>query len=75
MPFYGLSDPNSCDKKNEGLFGKNGTVPSGDRFCCEKGLPSVLKQKEKWHLYGETERNRCIQTDPDGWMGILVYIK
>ena len=21
-----------------GLFGKNGTVPLGDRFCCEKDL-------------------------------------
>ena len=21
----------------EGLFGKNGTVPSGDRFCCGNG--------------------------------------
>jgi len=40
-------------------------VPSGDRFCCEKDVLSVLKRKEKGRLYGETERNRCIQTGPE----------
>ena len=44
------------------LFGKNGTVPFGDRSYCEKSVLSALKQKEKGHLYEGTERNRCVQT-------------
>ena len=28
-------------------------------------MTSVLKRKKKGHLYGETERNRCIQTGPN----------
>jgi len=51
------------DKKAKGLFGKNVTIPLGDHFCCENDL-SVLKRKEKGYLYGETERNRCIQAGP-----------
>jgi len=43
--------------KGQSLFGKNGTVALGDRFCCENDLLSVLKRKEKGHLYGRTERN------------------
>ena len=41
----------------KGLFGKNGTVPLGDRFCCENDLSSVLKRKEKVNLYDMGERN------------------
>jgi len=29
------------------LFSYNGSVPFGDRFCCENDLLSVLKWKEK----------------------------
>ena len=36
----------------------------GDRFCCENRILSVLKLKEKDHLYGGKEQNRCIQTGP-----------
>jgi len=46
----------------KGPFGKNGTAPSGDRFCCENSVLSVPKWKEKGDLYEGTERNRCIQT-------------
>jgi len=42
---------------DKGLFGKNGTVLLGDCFCCGNGL-SILKRKEKCHLYGE--RNRTV---------------
>ena len=55
----------SLRQQSKGLFGKNGTVPLGDRFCCENDLLSVLKRKEKGHLYGETERNHCTQTGPN----------
>jgi len=51
-------------KGNKGLFGKNGTVPLGDRFCCENDLPSVSKRQEKGHLYGGTGRDRCVQIAP-----------
>jgi len=37
---------------NKGLFGKNRAVPFGHRFCCENAVLSILKQKEKVHLYG-----------------------
>ena len=61
---YGAAEGNGrIETSSKGLFGKNGTVPLGDRFCCENDL-SILKRKEKGHLYGETERNRCIQTSP-----------
>ena len=30
------------------LFGCDGTVPLGDRFCCEHGLLSVLKRLFVW---------------------------
>ena len=33
------------------MFGKKGAAPLGDRFCYENDL-SVLKQKERGHLYG-----------------------
>ena len=35
----------------KGLFGTNGTVPLRGRFRCENNLLSVLKWKEKGHLY------------------------
>jgi len=35
----------------KGLVDKNGTVPLGDRFFCENYLLSILKRKEKGHLY------------------------
>ena len=37
-------------EKIKSLFGKNGTVPFGGRFYCEKSLLSVWKRKES-HLY------------------------
>jgi len=47
----------------KGLFVKNRTIPSGDRFCCESGLLSILKWKEKSHLWcGGTEGDRCTST-------------
>ena len=46
----------------KGLFGYNGSVPLGDRFCCENDLLSVLKRNEKGHLYGRTERHPRSQT-------------
>ena len=36
---------------------QNGTIPLGDRFCCENDLSSVLKRKEKVNLYDMGERN------------------
>jgi len=33
--------------KAKGLFGKNGTLPPGDRFCRENRILSILKRKEK----------------------------
>ena len=50
------------DPHHEGLFGKNGSILLGDHSCCESG--SVLKRKEKDDLYGGTETDRGIQTDP-----------
>ena len=41
----------------KGLFGKNGTVPLGECFCCENGLPSVLKRKKRDDLYDMGEWN------------------
>jgi len=57
-------NPSKKKQTYKGLFGKNGTGPWDDRFCCENIILSVLKRKRKGHLYGETERNRCIQTGP-----------
>jgi len=42
--------------KSKCLFGKNGTVQLGDRFCCENGLLSILERKEKGCLYREQNR-------------------
>ena len=44
------------------LFGKNGTVPFGDRFYCEKSILSFLNRKEKGYLCRGTESNHCIRT-------------
>jgi len=49
----------------KGLFGKNGTVPLGDRFCCENDLLPALERKENGHLYGMGERNGTVVSYPN----------
>ena len=46
------------------LFGCNGTVPLGDRFCCGNDLLSVLKRSFVLE-YRTTERSRHNRTRPN----------
>ena len=61
LKIMGYQDRSRLLEIAKSLFGKQKTVPYCDRFCYGNSPLPVLKRKGNTHLYGGTERNRCIQ--------------